>query len=86
MSCGVGHRCGLDLVLLWLWHRSAAVAPIRPLIWESPYAVEADFKKKKKKAKKIFKIKILIPYPSPRDSDLDAWGLGPHQLSFLKIL
>ena len=28
MSCGVGQRCDWDLVLLWLWHRSAAVAPI----------------------------------------------------------
>ena len=24
MSCGVGHRLGLDLALLWLWHRPAA--------------------------------------------------------------
>ena len=22
VSCGVGHRCGLDLVLLWLWQSS----------------------------------------------------------------
>ena len=21
VSCGVGHRCGLDLALLWLWSR-----------------------------------------------------------------
>ena len=28
MSCGVSHRCGLDPALLWLWCRSAAVAPI----------------------------------------------------------
>ena len=33
MSCGVGHRCGLDLMLLWQWHRPAATAPIRPLTW-----------------------------------------------------
>ena len=38
MNCGVGHRCGLDLVLLWLWHRLAATAPIQPLAWEPPYA------------------------------------------------
>ena len=25
MSCVVDHRCGLDLVLLWLWHRPAAI-------------------------------------------------------------
>ena len=28
VSCGVGHRGGSDTVLLWLWHRPAAVAPI----------------------------------------------------------
>ena len=27
-SYSVGHRCGLDLVLLWLWPRPAATAPI----------------------------------------------------------
>ena len=26
--CGVGHRHSLDPVLLWLWRRPAAVAPI----------------------------------------------------------
>ena len=32
-SCSIGHRCGLDLASpwLWLWHRRAAAAPIRPL-------------------------------------------------------
>ena len=39
MSCGVGHRHGSDLALLWLWCKPAAVAPIRPLAWEIPYAV-----------------------------------------------
>ena len=28
MSCGVRPRHGLDLVLLWLWFRPAAAAPI----------------------------------------------------------
>ena len=27
-----------DPALLWLWHRPAATAPIRPLAWEPPYA------------------------------------------------
>ena len=31
MNCGVGHRCILDPVLLWLWCRLAAVAPIPSL-------------------------------------------------------
>ena len=33
-----------DLVLLWLWCRPAAVAPIRPLVWELPCAVGAALK------------------------------------------
>ena len=33
MSCGVGHRYGLDLAFLWLWHRLAAAALIQPLAW-----------------------------------------------------
>ena len=49
MSCGVGSRHGLDLALLWLCCRPAAVAPIRPLAWEHPYALIAVLKRKKKK-------------------------------------
>ena len=52
MSCGVGYRCGSDLALLWLWHRPAATAPIRPLSWEHPYATGAALKGKKDKKKK----------------------------------
>ena len=52
MRCGVGHRQGLDLVLLWLQWRSAATALIRPLAWESPHAEDAALEKTKKKKKK----------------------------------
>ena len=48
MSCAVGHRCGLDLVLLWLWHSLAAVALIRPLAWEPPCDGGVALKSKKK--------------------------------------
>ena len=51
MSCGVGHRRGLDSVLLRLWCRPAAVALIRPLAWEPPYAVSAALNRKKKEKK-----------------------------------
>ena len=36
--CGIGLRCGSDLALLWLWHRPAAAALIRPLAKELPHA------------------------------------------------
>ena len=52
MSCGVDHRCGLDLALLWLWHRPAAIAPIQPLDREPPYAVGVTLKSKTKQNKK----------------------------------
>ena len=52
MSCGVGHRHGLDLTLLWLWCGLVATAPIRPLAWEPTYAESAALKKKKKKERK----------------------------------
>ena len=45
----IGHRCSLDLVLLWLCHRSAAEAPIQPLAWGLPYAADAAIKKKRLK-------------------------------------
>ena len=37
--------CSLDPTLLWLWCRSVATAPIRPLAWELPYAVGVTKKK-----------------------------------------
>ena len=45
MNCGVGRRHGLDLVWLWLWCRLAAAVPMRPLVWEPPYAAGATLKK-----------------------------------------
>jgi len=59
-------------VFLWLWCRSVATAPIRPLAWESPYAAGAGPKKnlkknknfKKKNQKTDFAIKIHLFHPS----------------------
>ena len=47
VSCSVGRRHGLHPALLWLWHRPAATAPIRPLAWEPPYATGVDLKRQK---------------------------------------
>ena len=47
-SCCVGYRSGSDLVLLWLWHRLSAAAPIQSLAWELPYAEGAALKRKVK--------------------------------------
>ena len=43
MSYGVGRKRGLDPVLLW----PAAMALIRPLAWEPPYAASVGKKREK---------------------------------------
>ena len=46
-------------MLLWLWRRLAATAPIQSLAWELPYVAGAALKRKKKlKLKKILKGRI----------------------------
>ena len=54
MSCGVGRRCSLDLVLPWLWCRPAAIVPVQPLAWELLYATVVALNKKKRKEKKDY--------------------------------
>ena len=66
MTCGVGHRHGLDPALLWLSHRPAATASVRPLAWEPPYAVGAALEMTKKKRQK-----------KKKESDCSGLGLIP---------
>ena len=37
----------LALLLLWLWRRPVATAPIQPLAWEPPYALGSAVKRQK---------------------------------------
>ena len=46
--------------LLWLWHRPAVVALIRPLAWEPPYATGGALEKAKTRNKKQNKTKKLL--------------------------
>ena len=68
MNCSVGQRCGSDPTLLWLWYRPAATAPIRPLVWEPPYAAGAaqEMAKDKKKERKKERKKIPFTIASVR--------------------
>ena len=54
MRCGVGRRLAQIPLLLWLWHRLAAVAPVQPLAWELPYATDSALKSKKQKKTYIY--------------------------------
>ena len=67
---GVGCRCSLDPVLLWLWRRLAAVAPIWPLAWEPPYATGLALKRKTKQ-----KILVILSY----------WYISSISLSFMSV-
>ena len=49
VGCGVGHRGDSDPELLWPWCWLAVVAPIQPLTWELPHAMDSALKRKKKK-------------------------------------
>ena len=66
MSCGIDHRHGLDLVLLWLWSRLAAAAPIQPLDWELPYVTGAAIKRKKKKKQDAQGSSLVVYMLSPQ--------------------
>ena len=47
-------------MLPWLWHRLAAVAPIRHLAWEPPYAAGVALRRQKKKENEKGKCFIVL--------------------------
>ena len=57
MNCGVGHRCGSDLALLW--HRPAVTALIQPLAWELPHAEGMALKRQQQKQQKTGRGELL---------------------------
>ena len=62
VNCGVSHRHGSDPMLLWLWCRLSTTAPIRPLVWEPPYASMCGPKQTKgKKKRRVETWKIIFP-------------------------
>ena len=59
MRRGIGRRRSSNLVLLWLWYRPAAAAPIQPLAWEFPNATGMVLKRPKKKKKFTLSLYLL---------------------------
>ena len=74
--CSVGHRCGSDPVLLWLWCRPAAAALIRPLTWELSYAVGAAPKDKTNKQTNSKEILLHTSKDSYPPKDGQWWVLA----------
>ena len=78
VSCGVGCRRGLDLVLLWLWCRLAAIVPIQPPAWEHQYAMGVALKSKNKQNKNFMHCQMS---PGGQKSHL----VGNHHCAALTI-
>ena len=53
MSCGVGHRRGSNLALLWLWLRLVATTLIQSLAWEVPCVTGVALKRQNNNYNKI---------------------------------
>ena len=74
--------CSLDPVLLWLWCRLVATAPIWPLAWEFPYVAGAALKKQTNKQKSpqesSFHV-ILVPFLC-LFATLLPWGIYRRKL------
>ena len=64
VSCGVGCRCGVDPVLLWLWRRLEAAALIGPLAWEPACAASVALEKTKKERERCDVCPITYPQRS----------------------
>ena len=84
MNCGVGHRHGSYLELLWLWCRPAAIAPIRFLAWVLPYAAPAALKRPKEKKKKKEKRKSKEKKKTERKEKQrpTRWQTNPPEKNF----
>ena len=63
VSCVAGHRLRSDLMLLRLWRRLAAVAPIQLLAWELLYATGMALKGKGEKKKKQLVLFFSFAHP-----------------------
>ena len=69
------------MVLLWLWRRLAAIAPIRLLAWEPPYASSVALEKTKKK-KKSERAREMRFQGGGRGSGMD-WKFGVSRTKLL---
>ena len=65
-------------MLLWLWHRLVATAPIRPLAWEPLYAAGAALEKTKRQKKKgVIGVPIVAQWLTNPTRNHEVVGLIP---------
>ena len=78
----VGYRCSLDPVLLWLWCRLAAAAPIQPLAWG---AMDTALKRKKME-RELEEFPLWLDGLRIQHSVLEDAGLIPGLAHWVKDL
>ena len=78
MNCGVRRRRSSDLLLLWLWHRLVAAAPIGPLAWDPPYAMGGALRGQNKKPPR----NLVQAHTNP---SMDDSGVGGRVLMMIRI-
>ena len=82
--CNAGRRCNLDPEFLWLWCRPAAAAPIQPLDYEFPYAIDVALNRKKKKKKGVLNTTdIMVNLAYNFSCLLEIMQNGMYQNSFV---
>ena len=85
MSCGVSHRYGSDPTLLWLWHRPASLALIRPPSLGTSICHGCSHKKRKKKKERENKYNIEgCVYLFVAHKDLGNYHYCPYNKKKLK--
>ena len=72
-------------MLLWLWPRLVATAPIRPLAWDPPYAARAaqENGKKDQKKKKIYgkTLDFTVSLLGLQVEQVGSWWAPAHVLT-----
>ena len=92
VSCGVGWRRSSDPQLLWLCCRPVAVAGIRPLAWEHPYAAGTALKSKIKlkkwrnSSRDVMKLAQGCPVNSQPQITMWFWTSSPSHYPILHLI
>ena len=86
MSCGVGHRCGSDPALPWLWCRLVTAALIGPLAWDLHMLWVQIQKDKRQKKKKNYGVPVVAQCLTNPTSIHEDAGLIPGFAQCVKDL
>ena len=70
--------------MLWLWRRPEAVAPIRPLAWETPYATGVALKRKKQNKTTHKKMLNIVSHQGNANQTTMSYHFMPTKRAIIK--